>query len=90
LPEEGRDEKVAEALMSGRRMVTAECLPPADRTPKLSDGILDAAATVDAVVVADNPDVIRGSAWSTARLLAREGRRSGAVMRRAIAIAWRF
>jgi methylenetetrahydrofolate reductase (NADPH) len=62
--------------MSGRMMVTAECLPPRGS---------DAAAVrrfsialpqnLDAVVVADNPDVIRGSALSTARILASEGRR---------------
>jgi methylenetetrahydrofolate reductase (NADPH) len=72
--------KFAEALMSGRLMVTAECLPPRGSDPeavRLFSSTLP--PQVDAVVVADNPDVIRGSAWSTARLLVREGR-SGVVL----------
>ena len=67
--------KFAEALMSGRLIVTAECLPP--RGADLEAVRLFSSAlpqSVDAVVVADNPDVIRGSALSTARLLAREHR----------------
>lgn len=67
--------RFAEALMSGRRIVTAECLPPrgsdADAVRKFSAALPQ---SLDAVVVADNPDVIRGSALSTARILVREGR----------------
>lgn len=67
--------RFAEALMSGRMIVTAECLPPrgsdADAVRKFSVALPQ---SLDAVVVADNPDVIRGSALSTARILAMEGR----------------
>jgi methylenetetrahydrofolate reductase (NADPH) len=67
--------KFAQALMSGQLVVTAECLPPRGSDPeavRLFSSTLP--PQVDAVVVADNPDVIRGSALSTARILAREGR----------------
>ena len=68
--------RFAEALMSGRMIVTAECLPPrgsdADAVRRFSAALPQ---NLDAVVVADNPDVIRGSALSTARILASECRR---------------
>jgi methylenetetrahydrofolate reductase (NADPH) len=68
--------KLASALMSGRLLLTAECLPPrgadAEAIRKFSSLLPD---NVDAVVVADNPDAIRGSALSAARILALEGRR---------------
>jgi methylenetetrahydrofolate reductase (NADPH) len=65
--------KFAEALDSGRMIVTAEYLPP-----RGSDtAAIDAAAAVlpanlDAIVVADNPDKIRGSAFSAAILPSRK------------------
>jgi methylenetetrahydrofolate reductase (NADPH) len=65
----------AQALASGRALVTAECVPPHSGDPeavrKLA-AVLPAA--LDAVVVADNPDEIHGSALACAALLAREGR----------------
>lgn len=66
--------RFAEALMSGRLILTAECLPPRGSDPeavRFFSSMLP--QNVDAVVVADNPDVIRGSAFSAARILAREG-----------------
>jgi methylenetetrahydrofolate reductase (NADPH) len=66
--------KFADALMSGRLLVTAECLPPRGSDPeavRLFSSIMP--RNLDAVVVADNPDVIRGSAWSTAQILASQG-----------------
>jgi methylenetetrahydrofolate reductase (NADPH) len=65
--------RFAEAFNSGRLVVTAECLPP-----RGSDaGAISALASLlplrlDAVVVADNPDRIRGSAFSSAILLSNE------------------
>jgi methylenetetrahydrofolate reductase (NADPH) len=64
--------KLAVALDSGRIIVTAEYLPP-----RGSDAAaIQAAASVlpmslDAIVVADNPDKIRGSAFSAAILLSK-------------------
>src|SRR5512138_3901760 len=67
--------RFADALMSGRFLVTAECLPPRGADPEAVRFFASALPeNIDAVVVADNPDVIRGSALSAARLLAREGR----------------
>ncbi len=66
--------RFAEALMSGRLILTAECLPPRGSDPeavRLFSSMMP--QTVDAFVVADNPDVIRGSAFSAARILATEG-----------------
>jgi methylenetetrahydrofolate reductase (NADPH) len=64
----------AQALASGRPVVTAECVPPhsgdAEAVKRLS-AVLPSA--LDAVVVADNPDEIHGSALACAALLAREG-----------------
>ena len=64
-----------QALASGRFVLTAECLPP--RTGGAT-AVAEIAAllpsTLDAVVVADNPDEIHGSALACAALLAREGR----------------
>lgn len=64
-----------QALTSGRLVLTAECLPPrkggAAAVQELST-LLPAA--LDAVVVADNPDGIYGSALACAALLAGEGR----------------
>jgi methylenetetrahydrofolate reductase (NADPH) len=62
--------KFAEALDSGRMIVTAEYLPPrgADAAAVQAAASL-LPASLDAIVVADNPDKIRGSAFSTAILL---------------------
>jgi methylenetetrahydrofolate reductase (NADPH) len=64
-----------QALSSGRLVVTAECVPPrsggAEAVGKLSSVL---PANLDAVVVADNPDEIHGSALACGALLAREGR----------------
>jgi methylenetetrahydrofolate reductase (NADPH) len=72
--------KFAEALISGRLIVTAECLPPrgsdAGAIRLLSSAL---PSSLDAVVVADNPDSIRSSALSTAAILAKE-RRSSVVL----------
>ena len=67
--------RLGQALASGRLALTAECLPPrgsdAGAVKKLSS-ILP--AHLDAVVVADNPGGIHGSALACAALLAGEGR----------------
>lgn len=64
-----------EALKSGRSVLTAECNPPrtggADAVKKLSNLL---PTSLDAVVVADNPDEIHGSALACAGILAGEGR----------------
>ncbi|HLA82701.1 MAG TPA: hypothetical protein VJP78_13990, partial [Thermoleophilia bacterium] len=69
--------KFGQALTSGRLVLTAECLPPraggAEAVRSLSSAL---APGLDAVVVADNPDEIHGSALACAALLAREGRES--------------
>lgn len=67
--------ELGQALASGRFVLTAECLPPrsggADAVKKLSTVLPSA---LDAVVVADNPDKIHGSALACAALLTLEGR----------------
>jgi methylenetetrahydrofolate reductase (NADPH) len=67
--------KFGEALTSGKLVLTAECLPPrtggAEAVKKLSAML---SPSLDAVVVADNPDGIHGSALACAALLIREGR----------------
>jgi methylenetetrahydrofolate reductase (NADPH) len=67
--------KLGQALASGRLVLTAECLAPrsggAEAVKKLANVL---PAGLDAVVVADNPDEIHGSALACAALLAREGR----------------
>jgi methylenetetrahydrofolate reductase (NADPH) len=72
-----RMNRFAEALTSGRLIVTAECLPPrgsdTDAIKRLSSLL---PSNLDAIVVADNPDTIRSSAWSTAAMLAKEKRAS--------------
>ncbi len=64
-----------QALASGRPVLTAECAPPhsGDReaVAKLS-AVLPKA--LDAVVVADNPDAVHGSALACAAVLTGEGR----------------
>ena len=65
--------KFAEALNSGRLIVTAECLAPrgsdTDAVRMLSASL---PPNLDAVVVADNPDKIRSSAFSAAAILRSE------------------
>jgi methylenetetrahydrofolate reductase (NADPH) len=67
--------KFSQALTSGKLVLTAECLPPrsggAEAVKRLSAVL---APGLDAVVVADNPDEIHGSALACAALLAGEGR----------------
>jgi methylenetetrahydrofolate reductase (NADPH) len=69
--------KFAEALTSGRLIVTAECLPPpgsdAETIRNLSSAL---PLNLDAVVVPDNPDRIRSSAFSAAVILTKERRAS--------------
>lgn len=66
--------KLAQALAWGRLAVTAECLPPrgadAAAVKKLSTAL---PPSLDAVIVADNPDGIHGSALACAAILAAEG-----------------
>jgi methylenetetrahydrofolate reductase (NADPH) len=67
--------RFTEALMSGRLVLTAECLPPRGSDPEaVRQFSVKMPEALDAIVVADNPDVIRGSAFSAANILAREGR----------------
>jgi methylenetetrahydrofolate reductase (NADPH) len=72
--------RFGDALSSGRLLLTAEYLPPrgsdADAVKLFSSAI---PRDIDAVIVADNPDVIRSSALSAAVLLTRE-RRAGVVL----------
>ncbi len=69
--------RLTQAFESGKLAVTAELLPPhgagAAAVRKLAAGL---PARIDAVVVADNPDAIHGSALACAALLAAEGRES--------------
>jgi methylenetetrahydrofolate reductase (NADPH) len=69
--------KLAQAFHSGRLVLTAACLPPrgsdAEAVKKLASAL---PPKLDAVVVADNPDRIRGSAFSSAVLLSKETRAS--------------
>jgi methylenetetrahydrofolate reductase (NADPH) len=65
------------AIFSGRKLVTAECYPPVGSDPDaveaLSRALPDA---LDAIVVADNPDRIRSSAFSVAAMLRKEKKAS--------------
>ncbi len=67
----------AGALLSGRSILTAECLPPrgsdADAVRNLSSAL---PSRLDAVVVADSPDCIRSSAFSAAVMLTRRRKAS--------------
>jgi 5,10-methylenetetrahydrofolate reductase len=68
---------LSQALTSARPVLTAQCVPPrnggAGAVKALSDVLPE---ELDAVVVADNPDEIHGSALACAALLAREGRQT--------------
>jgi methylenetetrahydrofolate reductase (NADPH) len=70
----------AQALNSSRLILTAECLPPRgsdfEAVRRLSSAF---PSGLDAIVVADNPEEIRSSAFSTARILRNEGH-SGVVL----------
>ena len=67
--------KLGEALASGKLAITAECLPPrncgAAAVKELSAALPE---RLDAVVVADNPDGIYGSALVCAAMLSAAGR----------------
>jgi len=69
--------RLAQALASGKLAVTAECLPPssgdAAAVKKLAAAL---SPRLDAVVVADNPDGIYGSALACAAILTGEGARA--------------
>jgi methylenetetrahydrofolate reductase (NADPH) len=69
--------RLAEALVSGRTVLTAECLPPragdAGAVKQMSSAL---PRNLDAVVVADNPGEMEGSAMACAAMLAAEGRPS--------------
>jgi len=65
--------RLGKALISGRVIKTAQCLPPAGADPADFKALADTLPTeLDAVIVADNPDRIRGSAFSAAAMLCRE------------------
>jgi methylenetetrahydrofolate reductase (NADPH) len=67
--------RLSQALASGRLALTAECLPPrgsdAGAVKKLASVLPQ---HLDAVVVADNPGGVHGSALACAAMLASEGR----------------
>ena len=69
--------RLSHALTSSKWVLTAECLPPrsgdAAAVKTLAAELPD---SLDAVVVADNPDEIQGSALACAAILAGEGRES--------------
>lgn len=68
--------ELAQTLAAGRLAVTAECLPPrggdAAAVRKLAASL---PASLDAVLVADNPDEMGGSALACAAILAGEKRK---------------
>jgi len=67
----------AQALNSSRFIVTAELLPPRGADPDAIKGLSESLPSdLDAIVVGDNPDRIRGSAISAAVLLGYAGRAS--------------
>ena len=67
----------SQALASGRPLLTAECVPPHSGDPDAVKRVLALLpASLDAVVVADNPDDIHGSALACAALLAAESRQA--------------
>jgi methylenetetrahydrofolate reductase (NADPH) len=69
--------KFSQALTSGRLVLTAECVPPRMATSKEIKDLSNALApSLDAIVVADNPDDVYGSALACAGMLAQEGRTS--------------
>jgi methylenetetrahydrofolate reductase (NADPH) len=66
--------KLTLALESGRMSLTAECLPPRGADPEAVKRLAACfPSSLDAVVVADNPDQIRSSALACAAMLASAG-----------------
>ena len=66
--------KFAETLDSGRMMATAECLPPRGSDYSIIEALAASLPdSLDAIVVTDNRDAIRGSAFSAAVMLAQKG-----------------
>jgi methylenetetrahydrofolate reductase (NADPH) len=68
--------RLGQALASGRLALTAECLPPRDGAAGVKKLSSILPPRLDAVVVADNPGGIHGSALACAAMLAGEGRPS--------------
>jgi methylenetetrahydrofolate reductase (NADPH) len=69
--------KFSRALLSDRLIVTAECLPPRGSDPEAVRRLSSMLpSSLDAVVIGDNPDQIRSSAFSAAMILGKEGRPS--------------
>jgi methylenetetrahydrofolate reductase (NADPH) len=67
--------RLAKAMMTGNLIVTAECLPPRGSDYHEIEALASSLPeNLDAAVIADNPDAIRGSAFSAAVMLARKGR----------------
>jgi methylenetetrahydrofolate reductase (NADPH) len=65
--------RFGKTLLSGRMITTAECLPPAGADAEAIKALSRALPSeLDAIVVADNPDRIRGSALSVAAMLRKE------------------
>jgi methylenetetrahydrofolate reductase (NADPH) len=65
--------KFGQALISGKTLVTAQCLPPAGTDISALQVLARVLpSTLDAVIVADNPDRIRSSSLSTAVYLHKE------------------
>jgi methylenetetrahydrofolate reductase (NADPH) len=66
--------KLSEKIAGGRRVLTAACLPPHDADAGASKQLASYfPATVDSVVVADNPNKLRGSGLACATVLAGAG-----------------
>jgi len=66
--------RFAEILNSGRLIVTAECLTPRGSDYQDIEAIASSLPrNLDALVVNDNRDSIRGSALSAAIMMARKG-----------------
>jgi methylenetetrahydrofolate reductase (NADPH) len=63
--------KLAETLRAGRLALTAECMPPHAIDPEVVRKLAACfPPSLDAVVVADNPEEVRGSALACAAILA--------------------
>jgi methylenetetrahydrofolate reductase (NADPH) len=65
---------LGEALASGKPIITAECVPPRGDAAAVHSLATALPAGLDAVIVADNPDKVYGSALACAALLVQEGR----------------
>jgi 5,10-methylenetetrahydrofolate reductase len=65
------------AIYSGRMLITAECYPPVGSDPDAVKALSRVIpSNLDAIVVADNPDRIRSSAFSVATMLCKEQKAS--------------